>query len=311
MPRKSAAGIQERTATDVVLFDTYSVVFRAFHALPPLSTSTGAPSSALYGFSSLVLKVLREQGPSELAFAVDGPSRTFRAERYPEYKAGRPRTPSALSQELERLPRLLEAFEVPVFCAPGFEADDVLATLARRIAGTGRQVLVVSGDRDLLQTAGERTRILFLGRRAQPAELYDATRVEARFGVSPTKLPAYVALVGDPSDHLVGVAGVGPRTAAELVGRFGSISELLAHLDEVSPLKLRETLRQASERLLMNETLARLDDDVPLSTSVLSAPLTESSRGRLAAEFDALEYKSLLLRLERLKVPGTQRRSPS
>ena len=304
MPRKSAAGIQERTATDVVLFDTYSVVFRAFHALPPLSTSTGVPSSALYGFSSLVLKVLREQGPSELAFAVDGPSRTFRAERYPEYKAGRPRTPSALSQELERLPRLLEAFEVPVFCTPGFEADDVLATLARRIAGTGRQVLVVSGDRDLLQTAGERTRILFLGRRAQPAELYDAARVEARFGVSPAKLPVFTALVGDPSDHLVGVAGVGPRTAAELVARFGSIGELLAHLDDVSPAKLRETLRQASERLLMNETLARLHDDVPLSTSVLSAPLTESSRGRLAAEFEALEYKSLLLRLERLKVRG-------
>ncbi len=260
------------------------------------------PSSALYGFSSLVLKVLREQRPSELAFALDGPQRTFRAERYPEYKAGRPRTPSALSQELERLPRLLEAFEVPVFCAPGFEADDVLATLARRIAGTGRQVLVVSGDRDLLQTAGERTRVLFLGRRAQPAELYDATRVEARFGVPPAKLPAFVALVGDPSDHLVGVAGVGPRTAAELVGRFGSIGELLSHLDEVSPPKLRENLREAAERLLMNETLARLHDDVPLAESMLSAPLTESARNRLAAEFEALEYKSLIARLERLSV---------
>jgi len=289
-------------ATDVVLFDTYSVVFRAFHALPPLATSKGLPTSALYGLASLVLKVIREQGPAEVAFALDPPGRTFRAARYPDYKAGRAPTPSALGQQLERLPRLLEAFEVPVFCVPGFEADDVLATVARRVAESGRHTLIVSGDRDLLQTAGERTRILFIGRRGQDAELYDAKRVEARFGVPPAKLPAYVALVGDTSDHLIGVPGVGPRTAAELVGRFGSMAEVLSHLDQVNPSKVREALREAAARVLTNETLARLRNDVPLEGTTLSAPLTESSRRRLAAAFEELEYKTLLARLERLEL---------
>jgi DNA polymerase-1 len=306
VPGKSSVSAKELVRTDVVLFDTYSVVFRAFHALPRLSTSTGIPSSALYGFSSLVLKVLREQRPTELCFALDAPARTFRAERYPEYKAGRPRTPSALSQELARLPGLLEAFEVPVFCVPGFEADDVLATVARRAAEAGRHVLIVSGDRDLLQTTGERRRVLFLGRRGLEAELYDATRVEARFGLPPERLPAYVALVGDPSDHLIGVAGVGPRTAAELVRRFGSMSELLAHLDQVSPAKLRDSLHQAAERVLMNEALARLRDDVPLDATAFSAPLTESARARLKAAFEALEYKSLIVRLDKLELPSTR-----
>ena len=299
---KRATNPKTRIATDVVLFDTYSVLFRAFHALPRLSTSTGEPSSALFGFSSLVLKVLREERPAALSFAVDAPARTFRAERYTEYKAGRARTPSELGQQLERLPWLLDTFGVPVFCVPGFEADDVLATLARRIAAEGRTVLVVSGDRDLLQTAAPGTRVLFLGRRGGDAELYDAERVEARFGVPPSKLPAYMALVGDASDNLVGVPGIGPRTAAALVTEFGSMQELTANLDRVESTKVRESLREAEERLLMNEELARLHDDVPIEGTALAGPLTEASRERLRAVFEALEAKSLVARLEKLEL---------
>ena len=300
MPKR-ASPKQPSFVTDALLLDTYSVVFRAFHALPRLSTSTGMPSSALYGFSSLVLKLLREYRPRALSFAVDAPVRTFRAERYAEYKAGRARTPPELAQELERLPRLLEAFGVPVFCVPGFEADDVLATLARRLGLAGKNVLIASGDRDLLQTADERTRVLFLGRRGQDALLYDAPGVEQRFGVPPAKLPSLMALVGDTSDNLEGVAGVGPRTAAALVAEFGSMSELVRHLERV-PAKLRDSLRDASERLLLNEELARLREDVPLGTDELAAPLTDPARIRLRALFEQLEYKSLVERLERLEL---------
>jgi DNA polymerase-1 len=285
-----------------VLVDTYSVVFRAFHALPRLSTSTGIPSSALYGFSSLLLKVLRERRPSGLAFAVDAPRRTFRAERYPDYKAGRPSTPSELGEQLRRLPRLLEAFEVPIFCVPSFEADDVLATLARRIGTEGRDVLVVSGDRDLLQTIGERTRVLFLGRRGQDAELYDAARVLERFGVPPERLPAFVALVGDPSDNLQGVAGIGQRTAAKLVNEFGTMATLIASVERVTPARLRDGIRDAAERLVLNEDLARLRDDVPLEGTSLSGPFTRSAVVRLRTAFEELEYKSLLARLDKLPV---------
>jgi DNA polymerase I len=290
------------------LFDTYSLVFRAFHALPRLTTSAGVPSSALYGFSSVVLKVLREYRPRAKSFAVDAPARTFRAERYADYKAGRARTPSELSQELARLPRLLDAFGGPVFCVPGFEADDLLATLARRLSERGEDVLIVSGDRDLLQMANERTRILFLGRRGQDAELYDAAKVEARFGVAPTKLPAFMALVGDNSDNLVGVPGIGPRTAAVLVEKFGSMSELVANLDQVEAPKLRESLQLASERLVMNEDLARLRDDVSLPEGPLAAPLSRTSLEHLQSFFEEFEYKSLVTRLDvlrsRIESPG-------
>jgi DNA polymerase-1 len=290
--------------TDVVVFDTYSVFFRAFHALPRLSTSTGAPSSALFGFSSLVLKVLREERPEALTFAVDAPTRTFRAERYAQYKAGRARTPTELALQLARLPWLLDAFGVPVFSVPGFEADDVLATLARRLTAEGRNVLVVSGDRDLLQTAAPRARVLFLGRRGGHAEIYDAERVEARFGVPPSRLPAFMALVGDTSDNLVGVPGIGPRTAAALVSEFGSIGKLLSTLERVESAKVRKSLAEARERLLLNEELARLRDDVPLGAMPLAAPLTETSRERLRAAFEELEAKSLVARLEKLLIRG-------
>jgi DNA polymerase-1 len=303
MPKRASnAAAKVRVSTDVVLFDTYSVLFRAFHALPPLSTSTGAPSSALFGFSSLVLKVLREERPAALAFAVDAPARTFRAERYAEYKAGRARTPSELGQQLQRLPWLLEAFGVPVFCVPGFEADDVLATLARRMAAEGRTVLVVSGDRDLLQTAAPNARVMFLGRRGAEAEIYDAARVEERFGVPPSKLPALMALVGDTSDNLIGVSGIGPRTAASLVTEFGSMAELTANLERVSSAKVRDALREAGERLLMNEELARLHADVPLESTTLAGPLTETSRARLRTVFEELEAKSLVARLDKLEL---------
>ena len=305
MPRAPGKKKSEAApAPSAVLFDAYSVLFRAFHALPRLSTSTGVPSSALYGFSSLVLKVLREYRPRALSFAVDAPARTFRAERYPDYKAGRARTPSALVEELGRLPRLLEAFGVPVFCVPGFEADDVLATLALRISGEGARALVVSGDRDLLQTVGARTDVLFLGRRGQEPELYDVARVEARFGLPPAKLPEFAALVGDNSDNLEGVPGIGPRTAAELVAEFGDIPTLVANLERVPSPKLRDSLRAASERVLMNAELARLRCDVPLADGPTAAPLTAESVVRLRAFFEELEFKSLVARLERLELAG-------
>src|SRR5262245_26263072 len=158
-----------RMSADIVLFDTYSLLFRAFHALPSMCTSRGFPTSALYGFCSVVIKVLREQKPRALSFAVDAPVRTFRKERYAEYKTGRQKAPSELVLQLDRLDELFEAFGVPAFCTPGFEADDVLATLARRLAAEGTSSLVVSGDRDLLQLVDERTRVLFMGRRGKDA----------------------------------------------------------------------------------------------------------------------------------------------
>lgn len=290
----------------VLLFDTYSLVFRAHHALPPMNTSTGEPTSALYGFSAVVLKVLKEQRPRAFAFALDAPRRTFRHEAFAAYKGSREAAPSVLVEQLRRLPWLLEAFGAPVMCVPGFEADDVLATLATRLCARDERVLVVTGDRDLLQLVNEHCHVYFLGARGQDATLFDRAKVLERFGVEPAQMPTRAALVGDTSDNLPGVPGVGPQTAAKLVQQFEDVTRLLARLDEVVPERLRDALRTHAEQVRLNEELSRLRRDVELPGSELARALTHSACTNLASVFEALEFKSLQSRLSALAVPETQ-----
>ena len=283
----------------VLLIDTNSLFFRAFHGLPPMNTTTGVPTSAVYGFSTLVLKLLREETPKGIAFARDAKVATFRHLEYSDYKAQRDPVPSTLSSQFGLLDRLLEALDLPTFTVPGFEADDVLATLARELSANAEDVRLVSGDRDLFQTLGPSVDILFVGRRQQKPIIYDAAAVEARFGVAPQRLPSYMALVGDPSDNLPGVPGVGPRTAAKLLAQHRDISALIEHLDEVTPPTLRDALRDATERIRQNERLARLDAAVPLPPEPRYALPSPEAIERVRALFSELEFKSLLARLPR------------
>lgn len=288
----------------VVLFDTYSLVFRAHHALPPMNTSTGEPTSALYGFSSVVLKVLKEQRPRAFAFALDAPRRTFRHDAYAEYKGSREAAPSVLVEQLRRLPWLLAAFGAPVMCVPGFEADDVLATLATRFCAREERTLVVTGDRDMLQLCNEHCRVYFVGARGQEPTLFDRDKVLERFGVEPLQMPARAALVGDASDNLPGVPGIGPQTAAKLVQQFGDVAGLLARLEEVSPERIREALRTHTEQIRLNEELSRLRRDVELPEGELARAMSESSVASLTSAFEQLEFKSLLTRLTALAPVG-------
>lgn len=290
------------SARPVLLVDTHSLFFRAYHALPPMNTSHGEPTRAVYGFSALLIKLLREEKPAALAFAVDRPEPTFRHERYQGYKGTRPAPPSDLWQQWPRLEALLAALGAPVLSAPRFEADDVLATLARRLREKGRPALIVSGDRDVLQTALPPCAVLFVGRRGKESERYDAARVEARFGVRPEQLPSFVAIVGDPSDNVRGVAGIGPRTAGALVRRYGTIDGLFAALPSVEPERLRTRLAPCREQLLENELILRLCDDVPLPDAPLDASPTNAHLDAVRSLFEELEFKSLLPRLDALRV---------
>lgn len=285
----------------VLLIDTYSLFFRAFHALPPMSTRAGEPTSALYGLSSLLLKLLREHRGAALAFALDAPQATFRHDRFDDYKAGRPSTPSALSAQFGRLQQLLEVLAVPAFRCPGFEADDVLATLAKRARETEQPALVVSGDRDMLQLARGSVRVHFVGRRGKDALVYDEAGVFARFGVAAEFLPSYVALVGDPSDNLPGVPGIGASTAQRLLAGKRSCQELLDGLEAVKNARLLDSLSSHRAQILQTESLARLREDAPIEPGSRSwgvpTPSAFESLGRL---FEELEFKSLLNRLSAL-----------
>lgn len=282
-----------------LVVDTYSLFFRAHHALPPMNTRSGEPTSALYGFCAALLRELGQRQPLELAFAVDAPQRTFRHERMPTYKGTRDVTPPPLVAQFGRLRQLLEAFGAPVFEVPGMEADDVLATLAARLGGD-RQVLVMSGDRDLFQTAGGTVSVLFIGARGQKPTVVDAAHVEQRFLIPPSRLPAYVSLVGDTSDNLPSVPGVGPRTASRWVQQFATAAELLENADRLEPARLREVLLAHREQVLESELMATLRRDVPLGEGPLVLPLSVAAVARLQSLFEQLEFKSLVPRLAAL-----------
>jgi len=282
----------------ILLIDTYSLFFRAFHALPPMSTRAGEPTSALYGFSSLLLRLLRDNRGGALAFALDAPQATFRHDSFDDYKASRPATPSALSAQFGRLQQLLEALAVPAYRCPGFEADDVLATLAKRARDTGTAAWVVSGDRDLLQLARGSIGVHFVGRRGKDALLYDEAAVLARFGVAPELLPSYVALIGDPSDNLPGVPGIGAVTAKKLLAGKRSCQELLEDLENVKGARVRDALVKHRAQILHTESLARLREDAPIAASSIGWSIpTQAAFESLAHLFEELEFKSLLTRL--------------
>ncbi|MCB9677915.1 MAG: hypothetical protein H6737_22645 [Alphaproteobacteria bacterium] len=260
--------------------DAFSLLYRAHYALPPLSTSAGEPTGALYGTLSLIVKILREHRPDGMAIAFDV-GRTFRHEAYPAYKAGRPSTPDPLAQQIARFRGVVAAMGVPSHGVPGFEADDVLATLAARTP----DCLVVSGDTDVLQVARAPTRVLFVGQRQRDPILYDQAAVEARYGVPIEGVAAWKALVGDKSDNLAGFAGIGQKTATAWVREHGDAAGILAaHPDRVDA------------RLVRDAELVRLRTDLPLAEP-LWAPVDLDG---LAAACESLEMHSLVKRVRAL-----------
>lgn len=283
-----------------LLLDTFSLFFRAFFALPPMSTRRGEPTGALYGFSTLLLKLLREHPGAQLCFALDTGRPTFRKREFQPYKAQRAPTPSALVEQLRRLDDLFDALGVPVLGSPGFEADDVLATLAARFRAEGRPTLVVSGDRDLLQLAFGSVQVHYVGQRGKAAQLHSEASVRERFGVPPWRLPSFVALVGDPSDNLPGVPGIGPATAKKLLQARENIDELLRDAPRITPSRVGQLLLAHAEQMLTTERLARLRSDADLPQPPHLASATQAGLDALRAWFEALEFNSLLPRLDKL-----------
>src|SRR5688500_7391963 len=213
-----------------------------------MNTERGEPTAALYGFSSLLVKLLRERAPVGIGFAFDAGARRRRAVD-PGYKSSRRPPPPELSAQLARVRGLPDHIGAPMLLVDGEEADDVLATAARQLAADGQEVLVVSGDRDLLQVARPGVNILFVGRRGGAHEEYDAAAVERRFGVPPHALPDLRAFLGDPADDLPGLDGVGPTIAARWIRDHGDIAGVLAHTDRLAPVHLRERVVAAAPRL--------------------------------------------------------------
>ncbi len=282
----------------LLLVDGNALVHRAFHALPPLTTSkTGEMVNAVYGFANTLFKVVSSVKPSHWAIAFDYPAPTFRHKLYEKYKAQRPPTPEELKGQIRRVHDLAAALGMPIFEIKGFEADDVLGTLATRAHAAGIAAAILTGDRDLLQVISPGITVLLPGRNFSDAITYDAEAVVARFGVEPSQLTSYKALVGDASDNIPGVPGIGEKTAAKLLNTFGDLDSIFEHLPDVMPQRVQTSLAESKELAETGRRLSTIVTDVPLEFSLDDCRIGNYDLERALELLKELEFNSLASRL--------------
>jgi DNA polymerase-1 len=290
----------------LLLFDGNALVHRAFHALPPLTQhKTGELVNAVYGFASTLLKVFADFKPTHWAIAFDRPTPTFRHEMFEEYKAQRPATPEELKSQIIKVHQLVEAFHIPVFEVDGFEADDVLGTLSRQADEQGIETIIVTGDNDMLQAVLPRVKALAPRRSFTDTVLYDEQAVEQKYGIKPEQLADLKALAGDVSDNIPGVPGVGEKTAAKLLQQYGSLQGIYDHIEDITPSKLRDTLREYRNQAFRNKELSTIVKDVPIKLDLKTCQVSRYDRNEVAGLFQELEFVNLLPRLPQMKAEGS------
>jgi DNA polymerase-1 len=281
-----------------MLIDGNSLTYRAFFALPTdLATASGQVTNAVYGFTSMLVNLVRDHRPDLVAIAFDRPEPTFRHERVETYKANRSEAPDILRQQMGLVREVVDVLRMPVVEAPGFEADDVIATLATQARDRGDEVLVVTGDRDAYQLVEDPLiRVLYNKRGVSDYALYDEAGIAERTGVTPENYVHYAALRGDPSHNLPGVPGVGEKTAAKLINKYGDIDGIYAHLDDQTP-KLRENLAANEDQVRINLEVMPLLRDLDLDASIDEFTVGSYDADEVRKLFDFLEFHSLYERL--------------
>jgi len=280
----------------LVLIDANGLVYRAFFALPYFTTRDGRPTNAVYGFTNMLLKILDDEQPGYIAAAFDKAAPTFRHVQFKEYKATRQRMPDDLRPQLATAKQILGALAIPIFEVEGYEADDVLGTIARKAAAEGADVLIVTGDLDVLQLVDTNIRVMVTSRGISETTVYDREKFMARFGFAPARLPDYKGLKGDTTDNIPGVPGVGEKTAGQLIQQFGSVEDLLEQVDR-APARLQEALRGHGEQILQSKHLATIVTDAPVEWTWDDLRRRPPDRERLQALFTDLEFKSLVERV--------------
>jgi DNA polymerase-1 len=282
----------------LLLLDGHSLAYRAFFALPVenFSTTTGQPTNAVYGFTSMLINVLRDEQPTHLAVAFDVGRKTFRSEIYAEYKANRAESPTDFRGQVSLIQEVLAALHVPVLTAEGYEADDVIATLTVQAVEAGMDVLICTGDRDALQLVNEHVTVLYPRKGVSDLTRFTPEEVETKYGLTPAQYPDFAALRGDPSDNLPSVPSVGEKTAAKWVREYGSLDALVDQVDTVKG-KVGEKLREHLSSVLQNRRLTELDRAVPLPMEPTQLAVQPWDRNEVHTLFDNLQFRVLRDRL--------------
>jgi DNA polymerase-1 len=283
--------------TRLMLLDSNGLIYRGYHALPPLTTSRGELVNAVFGFCSILLRGIQDVQPEYVAACFDLPGPTFRHEQFAAYKATRAPMPDDLRSQFPKVREVVAALRIPVYELAGYEADDVIGTITRDMDARGIDTTVVTGDLDMLQIVTDRTRLMTTRQGVDATVYYDPARIWERFELRPDQMIDYKALKGDPTDNIPGIPGVGEKTAAKLVGEFGSLEGIYARLGEVTPEKLRDKLVAAREQVFASRELSRIVCDLPISLDLEAARLSDYDRAEVVRLFREFEFRSLIDRL--------------
>ncbi|MDD5131014.1 MAG: 5'-3' exonuclease H3TH domain-containing protein, partial [Candidatus Omnitrophica bacterium] len=283
------------TKKSLFLIDATAFCYRAFYALSGLSTSSGQQTNAVYGFINILNKILKDQKPDYLVCCFDLSRHTFRSEKFAQYKMHRAAMPDGLISQIPIIKEVVAAYGIPIFEKEGFEADDLIAQLARSASSGSLPVTIVSSDKDILQLVDKHIRVF------SPAKdsgvLYDVAKVKERFGVLPEQVVDVIALMGDAADNLPGVPGIGDKTAQKLIAEFGTVDKLLKNVGKVKPDKIKEMIVAHTPRIKLNKELITLDQELELDLDLKKAKTGQPDYDRLGSIFKKLEFKKLLQEL--------------
>jgi DNA polymerase-1 len=280
-----------------MLLDSNGLIYRGYHALPPLTTSKGELVNAVFGFCSILLRGIQDLQPEYVAACFDLPGPTFRHEQFADYKATRAPMPDDLRSQFPKVREVVAALRIPVYEMAGYEADDVIGTITRDMDARGIDTTVVTGDMDMLQIVTEHTRLMTTRQGVDSTVYYDPAKIWERFELRPNQMIDYKALKGDPTDNIPGIPGVGEKTAAKLVGQFGSLEGIYEALSEVKPDKLRFKLVEAREQVFASRELSRIICDLPISLDLDAAHLSDYDRAEVVRLFREFEFRTLIDRL--------------
>src|SRR4051794_932380 len=295
-----------------MLLDGYGLVYRGYFALPPLTTSKGELVNGVFGFASIVLRGIQDLQPDYLAVSFDLPGPTFRHEQYAEYKATRVRMPDDLRDQFPKVREVVKALRIPVYEMPGYEADDVIGTITQQLDGRDDlETTIVTVDLDMLQLVTPRVRLMTTRSGVENTVMYDVARIDERFGLRPDQMIDYKALKGDPTDNIPGVPGVGEKTAAKLIREFGTLDSLLSRLDEVTPPKLGDKLREHVDQIRMGKALSTIVRDLPIDIDLPAARLGDYDRDTVVRLFREYEFRTLIERLPPMAGESAEQRSES
>ena len=281
-----------------MLLDGYGLVYRGYFALPPLTTSKGELVNGVFGFASIVLRGIADLQPDYLAVSFDLPGPTFRHEQYADYKATRVKMPDDLRDQFPKVREVVKALRIPVYEMAGYEADDVIGTITQQLdPKDDLETTIVTVDLDMLQLVTPRVRLMTTRSGVENTVMYDVARIDERFGLRPDQMIDYKALKGDPTDNIPGVPGVGEKTAAKLIREFGDLESLFTRIDDVTPEKLREKLRDHRDQVFMGRDLSTIVRDLPIEIDLEAARLGDYDRDTVVRLFREYEFRTLIERL--------------